>query len=148
MSAVAALGRVALGSALGAALRVLAGAATMSASGFPWPALLLNALGCLLAGALAAWVTMLPEQAARRVQLTWITGFCGGYTSFSLVSLEGLLLWQRGEIGWLLAYLALGWPLWLAAAWAGHLAVRGCGLAQAAAIGKTGGSDRKGARGD
>jgi len=63
--------------------------------GFPWGTFLINVSGSFAIGYLAMtlerWVR-LPE-----LRLMVITGFLGGYTTFSAYSLETLLLWERGE---------------------------------------------------
>ena len=62
---------------------------------FPWGTFLINVSGSFAIGFLAIsldrWVRT-PE-----LRLMVITGFLGGYTTFSAYSLETLLLWERGE---------------------------------------------------
>lgn len=48
-----------------------------------------------------------------------ITGFCGGFTTFSLFSLEATLLVGRGFVAGAAAYVALSLLLWLLAVVAG-----------------------------
>ena len=71
---------------------------------FPWGTFLINVSGSFAIGFLAMtlerWVRT-PE-----LRLMVITGFLGGYTTFSAYSLETLLLWERGEPIRALAYLA------------------------------------------
>jgi len=70
---------------------------------FPWGTFLINVSGSFAIGFLAIsldrWVRT-PE-----LRLMVITGFLGGYTTFSAYSLETLLLWERGEPIRALAYL-------------------------------------------
>jgi CrcB protein len=119
---------VALGSSLGALARwgvaeVTAGAA----GGWPWATLAANVAGSLLIGILAGMVARhrgpllgLPAQ------LLLMTGFCGGFTTFSAFSLETLWLVQAGQAGLAIAYVACSVPSWLLAAWAGYrLALQG-----------------------
>ena len=71
---------------------------------FPWGTFLINVSGSFAIGFLAMtlerWVRT-PE-----LRLMVITGFLGGYTTFSAYSLETLLLWERGEPVRALVYLA------------------------------------------
>lgn len=71
---------------------------------FPWGTFLINVSGSFAIGFLAMslerWVRP-PE-----LRLMVITGFLGGYTTFSAYSLETLLLWERGEPIRALVYLA------------------------------------------
>lgn len=62
-----------------------------------WPAgtALVNVLGCLLAGLLlGALERQAPASPAR---LLLITGFCGGFTTFSAFALENLNLLRNGQ---------------------------------------------------
>lgn len=113
---------VALGSSAGALARwgvaeVVAG----PAHGWPWATLAVNVAGSLLIGILAGLVARhrgpfvgLPAQ------LLLMTGFCGGFTTFSAFSLEVLWLVQVGRPGMAIAYVACSVPLWLLAAWGGY----------------------------
>lgn len=69
---------------------------------FPWATFLINVSGSfaigLLVETLARWA---PHANAR---LLILTGFLGGYTTFSSFSLESLTLWERGQTGRSLAY--------------------------------------------
>lgn len=110
---------VGLGSALGGTLRwllsdafQLAGQAV--ATGFPWTTLWINASGSLLIGFYAA------RWRGTRGQLFFMTGFCGGYTTFSVFSLETVLLLEGGRTGLAAVYVLASVILWLAAAWAGY----------------------------
>ena len=71
---------------------------------FPWATLLINVTGSFAIGfltmLLARW---LPHQNFR---LLVITGFLGGYTTYSTFALESLTLWERGEKGISLTYMA------------------------------------------
>ena len=75
--------------------------------------LLVNVLGAALIGYLATRALEPREQAL------WMTGFCGGFTTFSLFSLEILLLLER-DLVLALAYGAGSLGLWLVAVWAGY----------------------------
>jgi len=102
---------VALGGGLGAALRYLLGLAPWGA--FPWDTLLVNGLGCLVIG----WVAIrtAPDGAwplAPHLRQFLMTGVCGGFTTFSVFSLETLALLQDGA--WLWGALYVGATLLVA----------------------------------
>lgn len=115
-------GAVAAGSALGALARFLCSLALTSLLGpaFPWGTLAVNALGSFLIG-LYATVSepggRLPAGPAGRQFV--IAGFCGGFTTFSIFSLETLLLVEAEAIGMAGAYLAASLVTWLALVWVG-----------------------------
>ena len=113
---------VGLGSALGSVLRYGVSLASMAVLGghFPWGTLLVNVLGSCLIGWLAATTTRLPQSALARQQPLLMAGFCGGFTTFSLFSLETLHLAQQGSLGLALLYGIGSLPLCVAAAWMGE----------------------------
>ncbi|MDE6196934.1 MAG: fluoride efflux transporter CrcB [Muribaculaceae bacterium] len=84
---------VALGSAVGGACRygVSQLVGRHFAGAFPLGTFLVNVVGCLLIGLLYGWLDrgMLPSPTAR---LLLITGFCGGFTTFSTFAHENYLL--------------------------------------------------------
>jgi len=75
--------------------------------------LLVNVLGAALIGYLAT------RALEPRAQALWMTGFCGGFTTFSLFSLEILLLLER-DLVLALAYGAGSLGVWLVGVWAGY----------------------------
>lgn len=116
---------IAAGAALGGMLRYyLSGVVLRLAGGiFPWGTLVVNVTGCLFIGFFAALAG--PEGrliVPPHVRLFVMTGFCGGYTTFSTFSFETLRLVQDGE--WMYA----GWnvassvAMCLAGVWAGYQA--------------------------
>lgn len=88
---------VAAGAALGALARWGAG---MAMNGwwpvFPLGTLFVNGLGGLLIGIAMVWFQRSPDEVLR---LFLVTGFLGGFTTFSSFSAESLGLLQRGEPG-------------------------------------------------
>jgi CrcB protein len=60
---------------------------------FPLATLLVNVIGCLLIGLLVG-VFDRQQVSNRELQYLFITGFCGGFTTFSAFSLENVLLLQ------------------------------------------------------
>lgn len=79
-------------------------AANWGAAAFPWPTLLVNVLGCLAAGGVAAWTLRWPAMPPE-VRLLVMTGLLGGFTTFSAFSVEALALLRRGD-GWLMVLYA------------------------------------------
>jgi len=113
---------VALGSAVGAVARYLCsiGLLQLAGGGFPWGTLAVNVLGSFLIGLFATLTG--PGGRLRAGAVQWqfvVTGFCGGFTTFSVFSLETLLLLQGGALGLAALNLSLSVVFWLVAVWAG-----------------------------
>jgi CrcB protein len=114
---------VGTGGFLGSVLRYLASGAVQSAARyahFPWGTLAVNGAGCLLIG----FLTGLAE--TRGVfsldqRLFLITGFLGGFTTFSAFGYETYFLMRVGETALAAANACGQLLLGLAAVWAGHL---------------------------
>ena len=72
---------------------------------FPWHTLGVNLLGALLIGAVTELLALrtIPTEMAR---LLLVTGFLGGFTTFSAFSLENALMWQKGDYIQLAVYIA------------------------------------------
>lgn len=85
----------------------------------PWPTLLANVAGCLLIGLFYSLSDKLGWSADTRLLLT--TGLCGGFTTFSTFSNEGIALLRTGHIGMFALYLSLTLILGLAAVWLGNM---------------------------
>jgi CrcB protein len=89
---------------------------------FPYGTLLVNVSGCLAIGFFAAYtgtegrVLMRPEW-----RLAFMTGVCGGYTTFSSFSLQTLNLATDGDCLRATANVMLSVALCLGAVWLGHL---------------------------
>jgi fluoride exporter len=73
--------------------------------GFPWPTLVINILGSALMGALMGWLAT-QGSAPQSLRLFIATGVLGGFTTFSTFSLETVLLYERGQGGLAIAYVA------------------------------------------
>ena len=63
--------------------------------GFPWWPLAVNVSGSFAIGLLAGLFGAL--ETGHNARLFLITGFLGGFTTFSAFSLDALTLWERGE---------------------------------------------------
>ncbi len=99
------LSQVALGGAIGSALRYLAntGATRLFGHGFPFGILLVNTLGSFLMGVM---VVALAKFGGMRLAPFLMTGLLGGFTTFSAFSLDAATLWERGQAGLALGYVA------------------------------------------
>ncbi|MGL4414586.1 fluoride efflux transporter FluC, partial [Roseinatronobacter monicus] len=85
---------IAIGGALGTGARAaisMAGMQILEENAY-LATLLVNVLGAALIGYLAT------RALQPRAQALWMTGFCGGFTTFSLFSLEILLLLERDPV--------------------------------------------------
>lgn len=126
---------VALGGGTGAVLRfqlgrLIAHLAPAQAMAFPWATLAANALGSTAMGVLVAWLARHDAGAGifggpENWRLLIGVGLLGGFTTFSSFSMETVLLWQRGEAGLALAYIAASLVLGIAGLIAGITFVRG-----------------------
>ena len=88
---------IAVGGALGALSRwfvgTLMGSLDAAGGGFPWGTLTANVVGCALIGFLAP---LLVGRAAWLVGFT-VTGFLGGFTTYSAFAEETFILLDRGD---------------------------------------------------
>jgi len=89
---------------------------------FPWATVAINVSGSFAIGFLAAALTRwLPHP---HVRLLLITGFLGGYTTFSTFEYDTLTLWERGERTLMAANLLGSVVIGLAAVWLGSALAR------------------------
>jgi len=87
-----------LGGGLGSMCRFgIARMLPVQSDAFPWATFLANGISCVILGFLAAY--MLKSPLARPAALFWMTGFCGGFSTFSTFTLETWSLLQKGLIG-------------------------------------------------
>ena len=105
---------IGLGGALGTALRVaLSWLALAHMPAFAYLATLVaNMLGAALIGYLATRILTTGQKAL------WMAGFCGGFTTFSLFSLEIVTLMER-SVTEALVYGSASLVLWIFAVWGG-----------------------------
>lgn len=114
-----------VGGGLGAVLRHAINmiAARGLETSFPYGTFIINISGSLAMGLIAGYLA-LKGDAAQPWRLFLMTGILGGYTTFSAFSLDAVLLYERGEIGLALLYVAGSVALSIAGLVAGLALVR------------------------
>lgn len=111
------------GSSLGAIARFACSLAMVSlfGPGFPWGTLAVNVLGSFLIG---LYATITEPDGCLRVSPAMrqfvIAGFCGGFTTFSIFSLETVLLIEDGRLALGAANLIISLVCWFGAVWLGY----------------------------
>lgn len=116
---------VMLGSAIGGGCRFLVSKVVTenTASVFPWGTFAVNLVGSLLIGILFGLaergVSLSPQMKA-----LLITGFCGGFTTFSTFAHENYLLLNDSRFWILFLYAILSFTLGLLLAYVGHALMR------------------------
>lgn len=84
----------------------------------PYGTLAVNLAGCFAIGLLGAIFLKRPDQETLRIIL--ITGFLGGFTTFSAYSWETIALFRQGATEHAVAYIAASNIGGLLAAWSGY----------------------------
>lgn len=114
---------IAVGGAAGSVLRYVAGGFAQRAGhvAFPLGTLVVNVTGCFLIGVFVQHYMNTQTHPELRAML--VTGFCGGYTTFSAFSIETIGLIQGGEYQKAAVYTVTSFVLSLAATFAGITAV-------------------------
>ena len=118
------LASVALGGAIGASLRFLAGVGMLRLVGptsFPVAILSVNVIGSFLMG---VFVVAAAQRGLTHLSPFVMTGLLGGFTTFSAFSLEAVTLYERGDITQAALYIALSVGLSIAGLMAGLLIAR------------------------
>lgn len=111
---------IAIGGAIGSVLRYLTSVfvAKYWSNAFPLATFLVNIIGCFLIGFIIGY---LAKNQLTDSNLKWflITGFCGGFTTFSAFGLENQSLLQNNNSFLALTYIGLSIFLGLLAVWLG-----------------------------
>lgn len=107
---------VAIGGAAGSVLRYLL--SNINAS-FPWGTFTVNILGSLLIGLLVGLVSkgMLPPE----MKLLLVTGFCGGFTTFSTFANESYSMMKAGDVLMTALYVGASVIIGILAVWGGMM---------------------------
>ena len=107
---------VALGGAGGSVLRYQLSNINTS---FPWGTLTVNVLGSLLIGLLVGFVSkgvLSPE-----MKLLLVTGFCGGFTTFSTFANESFGMMKAGDVLQTALYVGASVIIGILAVWGGMM---------------------------
>ena len=96
---------IAVGGAVGSVCRYGLGTVVNRAThgGFPYGTLTVNVVGSILIGVLTAW--LMNAQTHPLIRPALVVGFCGGFTTFSSLSIETVALLRGGEIRLATAYI-------------------------------------------
>lgn len=84
-----------LGGGLGSVLRFCISNYVKSEGGFPWATFITNLMACFIIGILVS--LSLKSHLTSNQRLLLITGFCGGFSTFSTYSYETMALIQNGN---------------------------------------------------
>ena len=106
---------VALGGAIGSVCRYLLSG--INSTSYPWGTLAVNILGSLLIGLLVGLVnkgSLSPE-----MKLLLVTGFCGGFTTFSTFANESFGMMKTGDVLLSALYIGISVVVGVLAVWAG-----------------------------
>ena len=99
---------VAVGGAFGSSLRYIIHwiVSKKTTTLFPMQTFIVNVLGCLLIGLLIGYISK-HQSENETLKLLLITGFCGGFTTFSAFGLENVNLIQNQNYQMALIYTSL-----------------------------------------
>jgi CrcB protein len=116
--------QVALGGAIGAALRFLAGVGIfkLTGPGFPVAVMSVNVLGSF---AMGVFIVFAAKTSSTYMSPFVMTGLLGGFTTFSAFSLEAYTLFERGQTGAAGLYVLASVILSIAGLIAGIMIARG-----------------------
>ena len=90
---------------------------------FPWATFIANSIGCLIIGLLFGYIQKNNLQ-NETLKLLLITGFCGGFTTFSTFANENLALLKDGNIFYFALYVSLSVFIGILATYLGNLIIK------------------------
>ena len=116
--------QVALGGAIGAALRFLTGVGILRliGPGFPIAVMAVNVLGSFLIGLFVVFAT---QRGVTQLNPFVMAGLLGGFTTFSAFSLEAVRLFELGAMWQALAYVVMSVVLSIGGLMLGLMIARG-----------------------
>ena len=116
--------QVALGGAIGAALRFLTGVGILRliGPGFPVAVMGVNVFGSFMMGLFVVFAT---QRGVTQLNPFVMAGLLGGFTTFSAFSLEAVSLFERGAMGQALAYVVMSVVLSIGGLMLGLMIARG-----------------------
>lgn len=116
--------QVALGGAIGAALRFLTGVGILRliGPGFPVAVMVVNVFGSFMMGMFVVFAT---QRGVTQLNPFVMAGLLGGFTTFSAFSLEAVSLFERGAMGQALGYVVMSVFLSIGALMLGLMIGRG-----------------------
>ena len=109
---------IVLAGGLGSLCRYLISTWVSAGARLPYGTLAVNIAGCFVIGLLGAMFLKRPDQETLRIVV--ITGFLGGFTTFSAYGWETIAMFRQGAIEQAVAYIALSNIGGLLAAWFGY----------------------------
>ncbi|MDR3308442.1 MAG: fluoride efflux transporter CrcB [Tannerella sp.] len=115
---------VGLGGGAGSMLRYASSllAGKMQHTTFPVGTLFVNIAGCFILGLVVAFLER-QQVLNANLRLLLITGFCGGFTTFSAFSSESLKMFGNGHYFLAITYILVSVILGLLAVWGGMNAI-------------------------
>ena len=116
--------QVALGGAIGAALRFLTGVGILRliGSGFPVAVMAVNVFGSFMIGLFVVFAT---QRGVTQLNPFVMAGLLGGFTTFSAFSLEAVSLFELGAMWQALAYVVMSVVLSIGGLMLGLMIARG-----------------------
>jgi fluoride exporter len=90
-----------------------------SVEGFPWQTMIANILGCLLLGLIYGYFEKESIQ-NQQLKLFLTVGFCGGFTTFSAFTFEGMMMLRNSHFLQFFIYTMSSFALCLIALYLGY----------------------------
>lgn len=112
---------VGIGGGIGSMLRFLTSSMSARYISSEWAlfgTFIVNVVGCFVIGLLAGWL-LANMGKSQQLPLLLVTGFCGGYTTFSAFAFENVQLLQSGHTLFSILYIVGSVTAGLLAVWGG-----------------------------